>query len=138
MKSLIRMSCVPSSVDCGLLALRLWLGLSMLLIHGLGKLQNFSGTVGFFGGMGIPAPLAWAAILNESLGSVLLIVGLATRWAALAAATGMLVAFIQVHHMVLAQGNPHSGELAFIYLGGYVALLMAGPGRWSLDAKLAR
>jgi uncharacterized membrane protein YphA (DoxX/SURF4 family) len=29
-------------------------------------------------------------------------------------------------------GN-HSGELAFMYLMGYVTLLLAGPGRFSVD-----
>jgi putative oxidoreductase len=30
----------------------------------------------------------------------------------------------------------HSGELAFIYLGGFVALFFAGGGRLSLDQRI--
>jgi uncharacterized membrane protein YphA (DoxX/SURF4 family) len=40
-----------------------------------------------------------------------------------------------VHHAVLRPG-PESGELAFLYLAGFVGVLIAGPGRFSLDAVL--
>jgi putative oxidoreductase len=139
LKRLIRLDFLPASVDCGLLLLRLWLGLSMLLIHGLGKVQNFGSTVAFFRDQQhIPTVFAVAAILTETVASILLMLGFATRWAALAGAVAMGVAFIKVHHLVLAQGAPGSGELAFIYLAGYLAIFLAGPGRWSVDAKLNR
>jgi putative oxidoreductase len=139
LKSLLRMDFVPSSVDCGLLLLRVWLGLAMLLIHGMDKLQNFSGTVNtFHEKMGIPTFAAAAAVLAESVASALLVVGFATRWAALSLAVTMAVAFGYAHHFVLKQGAPGSGELPFIYLGGYLALVFAGAGRWSVDAKLKR
>ena len=132
------MDFVPGSVDCGLLLLRAWLGLAMLFIHGMGKLQNFSATVtGFHEKMGIPAPLAAAAVLAESIASVFLVIGFATRWAALSLAVTMSVAFAVAHKFVLKPGAG-SGELAFIYLAGYLAIVLAGAGRWSVDAKLAR
>jgi uncharacterized membrane protein YphA (DoxX/SURF4 family) len=31
-----------------------------------------------------------------------------------------------------------SGEMAFIYLAGFVALLIAGPGRYSFDHYILR
>ena len=45
-----------------------------------------------------------------------------------------LVAFVLVHKMKLTGG--FNGELAFIYLAGFVALLIAGPGRYSADSFL--
>jgi putative oxidoreductase len=111
----------------------------MLLIHGLGKFQNFSGTVStFHDKMGIPTVAAAAAVLAESIASAFLVIGFATRWAALSLAVTMSVAFAMAHHFVLKQGAPGSGELPFIYLAGYLAILIVGPGRWSVDAKLAR
>ena len=136
LKPLIRLSFVPSSTDFALLLLRVWLGLSMFLIHGLGKVQNFQQTVSGMAKMGLPAPLGYAAVLTESLFALLLVVGFATRWAALSLVVAMSIAFFHVHKMVLEQGNPASGEMAFIYLGGYLAILIAGPGRFSVDAKL--
>jgi len=45
----------------------------------------------------------------------------------------MGVAFLFVHKLALkGQG---SGELAFIYLAGFVTLFIAGPGRFALDSK---
>ena len=40
--------------------------------------------------------------------------------------------------MILAQGNPQSGELAFLYLGGFIALILAGGGKFSADARVLR
>ena len=86
--------------------------------------------------MGFPAPLAAAAIIAESVCAVLLVIGFATRWSAAFLSVTMAVAFVQAHHMVLK--GPGSGELAFLYLGGFLAILIAGAGRWSVDNKLAR
>ena len=139
MKKLLKLDFLPTTPDCGLLLLRIWLGLSMFLIHGLAKLQNFGGTVAMFKDkMGIPPVFGAAAVLAESVCSILLIIGLATRWAAGFLAITMAVAFIKVHHMVLAQGNPQSGELAFLYLAGFIAILLAGGGKFSADAKVLR
>jgi putative oxidoreductase len=46
----------------------------------------------------------------------------------------MAVAFIYGHKLSLS-GN-HSGELAFIYLAGFVTLLLAGGGSISLDQSV--
>ncbi len=139
LKRLVRLDFVPASTDAGLLLLRVWLGLSMFLIHGYGKITNFSGTIEFFRNkQDIPPVFGVAAVMTETLASVLLAIGLATRWAALAGVVAMSVAFFKVHDMVLTQGDANSGELAFIYLGGYLALFIAGAGRWSVDAKLAK
>lgn len=139
LKRLVRLDFVPASTDCGLLLLRVWLGLSMFLIHGYGKIMNFTGTIEFFRDkQDIPPIFGVAAVLTETVASALLVIGLATRWAALAGVVAMSVAFFKVHDMILTQGDPKSGELAFVYLGGYLAILIAGPGRWSMDAKLVK
>src|SRR4051794_23580498 len=39
---LLQLDLLPRSVDAGLLVLRLWLGLSLLLLHGWSKLSGFS------------------------------------------------------------------------------------------------
>ncbi|MDX2227498.1 MAG: DoxX family protein [Verrucomicrobiae bacterium] len=121
--------------DAGLLLLRLWLGLSMLLLHGVGKMQKLlaGGEIKFADplGIGIRNSLM-LAVFAETLCAAALIVGLATRLALTQLIATMAVAFFIVHKMQLAMG-PGSGELAFIYLGGFLTLLVAGPGRFSLD-----
>jgi putative oxidoreductase len=121
-----------------LLALRLWLGLSMLLLHGWDKLTGFTQMAPQFPdplGIGSHASLA-LSVLAEALCSVLLVLGLFTRLAALGLIINLGVAFWFVHGHALT--GAHSGELAFVYLAGYVALFLAGGGRLSLDARTGR
>jgi|SRR5215472_13929046 len=116
-----------------LLLLRAWLGLTMLLLHGVTKVKDFSKLSADFPDplhVGHTASLA-LVVFAEAICSVLLVVGLATRFAALVLAINMFVAFF-----IVLQGaftGAHSGEIAFIYLGGYVTLLFAGAGKFSVD-----
>jgi putative oxidoreductase len=124
--------------SAGLLVLRVWLGLSMLLLHGWGKWQKSAELAGGFPdpfGIG-SAPSLYLAIFAEVVCSVLLLLGLATRLALVPLVITMLVAFFLVHGGALS--GESSGEMAFIYLGGYVALLLTGPGRFSVDALFLR
>lgn len=133
MKSLFTLSFIPQSVDFGLLVLRLWLGLTMLLNHGLAKASGFSEMVKHFPAIiGTPQISLSLVIFAEVGCSVLLIVGLLSRFASLVAAINMGVAFFVAHKAVLAAG-PGSGELAFIYLAGYMTLFLTGPGKLSAD-----
>jgi putative oxidoreductase len=125
-----------AAANLGLLALRVWFGLSMLVLHGWPKVVTFNEKSKFFPdplGVGSPTSLI-LAILGEVVGSVLLIFGLFGRLAALSWVATMLIAFGKVHGAKLTgDGN---GELAFAYLGGAVVLLIAGSGGISLDARL--
>src|SRR5437016_2835472 len=124
------------ATSLALLTLRLWLGITMLINHGVGKLKDFSHLSGDFHdpfGIGHGASLV-LAVFAEVVASVLLVMGLLTRFAALVLAVNMAVAFFVVHKRALSGG--HSGELAFIYLAAYVALLLAGAGRMSMDKRL--
>jgi putative oxidoreductase len=129
-----RLDFLPRQADLALLLLRLWIGFSMMLLHGWGKLTGFntmSENFMNFLGIGSKASLA-LAIFGEFFCSILLVLGLFTRFAALGGAITMSVAFFVVHQAALS--GPRSGEMAFIYLAVYVALLLAGGGRFSLDA----
>lgn len=67
------------------LLLRLTLGVAFIA-HGLLKVLVITvpGTVQFFGSLGLPAIAAYATIGAELVGGALLIVGVYTRWVALA------------------------------------------------------
>ena len=79
------------------LILRLALGV-MFISHGLMKVLVFTipGTVGFFESIGYPGWLAYLVILGEVGGGALLILGVYTRWIALAN-TLILLGSITVH-----------------------------------------
>jgi putative oxidoreductase len=130
----LQLSFLPRSADCALLALRLWFGLTLFFNHGLPKLLHFSDTSAHFPdpiGIGSTAALA-LALFAEVLCAALLVVGWATRLAALIIIIELGTAFFRIHHHRLAMG-PGSGELAFLYLGAMVAILIAGAGKHSAD-----
>ncbi len=123
-------------ISLGLLSLRLWLGLTMLLVHGVAKLKAFDSMAP---GFADPFHLGHTAsftlvVFAEVVAAVLVAAGLLTRFGALVLAVDMGVAFFHAHKASLS-GN-HSGELAFIYLAGFITLFLAGPGRFSADKKL--
>jgi len=133
MKSLFTLSFIPQSVDFGLLVLRLWLGLTMLLNHGLDKATHFSTMATKFPPLVYNSQVSLGLVVFAEVGcSVLLIIGLLSRFASLVSAINMGVAFFVAHKASLAAGAG-SGELAFIYLAGYMALFFAGPGKLAAD-----
>ena len=79
--------------------LRVALGI-MYLAHSVAvKLMKFglAGTANFFVGVGLPGWLAYVTFAAEALGGVLLILGVQTRWVALALSPALLGAIIWVH-----------------------------------------
>lgn len=115
---------------------RLWFGLTMLVVHGLGKLAHFKDMVGTFPdpiGLGQDTTLA-LVVFAEVFAAFFLVIGLCTRLAALVLVIDMFVAYLMVHKAEI--GGQGSGELAFLYLAGYVILLMSGGGLFSLDTIL--
>lgn len=133
MKSFLQLKFIPLNPSLALLLLRLWLGGSMLALHGWTKLQKLiNGDFGFSDPIHIgAAPTLVIAVICEVLGSVFLIAGFLTRLSALLLASTMAVAWGVAHNMKLS--GPGNGELAFIYLGGYLALLFAGAGKYSVE-----
>ncbi len=135
MLKLLRLEFIPASADVALLLLRVWLGLSMLVLHGWGKFMKLlGGDLSFGDPLGLGAvPSFLLVVFAEVFCSVLLVLGACTRLAAFALAFTMGVAFFMVHKMQLT--GEKNGELAFVFLAGYLVLLIAGAGRHSMDGK---
>jgi putative oxidoreductase len=120
----------------GLLLLRLCIG-GLMIHHGQEKLadpQQFANT--YVASLHLPFPLffAYAAGFSELIGSWLVILGLLTPLGALALGGTMTVAAYQ--HISTAGFNIYVLELVLLYLGGSLALLCNGPGRFSFDAGI--
>jgi putative oxidoreductase len=121
----------------GLLVLRLWLGLVMFFVHGMDKVEHFSTYATQFPdplGIGVKPGLALVAFA-ETVGALLLALGLLTRFGALTLIIDLGVAFVMVHKMAVGMA-PHSGELALVYLAGFVTLFIVGPGKFSADKMI--
>jgi putative oxidoreductase len=127
-------------LDFALVALRVFTGLTFAA-HGGQKLfiLGLSDLTGAFESMGIPlaAVAAPAVAFGEFLGGLALIVGLLTRLSGAGLAVIMLGAVCMVH---LPGGFflPDGIEFALLLFGISVALVVAGPGGFSMDAVLVR
>ncbi|HRI83155.1 MAG TPA: DoxX family protein [Opitutaceae bacterium] len=144
MKTLIQNLINTRQNDWSPLALRLTLGLVMAG-HGAQKLFGWFGgyglqaTAGFFAEtLGLKPGLFWAVLAagGEFFGGLLLILGLATRLAAVNTAIIMLVAIVTVHPNAFFL--PNGMEFALSLLAMSIALLFTGGGALSADARLNR
>lgn len=131
----------PAGIDAALTVLRLVVG-TVFIAHGAQKLfvYGLDGVAGSFAQMGIPlAGLAGPAVaFVEFLGGIALVIGLLTRLAGAGLAITMLGAIVFAH---LAKGffAANGGyEFPLTLLAASLALSLAGAGRWSLDAVIAR
>ena len=93
-KPIIDLDTAPYAI----LLLRLSLGL-LFLAHGLLKLLVFTlpGTAQFFASVGLPGFMAYLVAPAEIVGGLMLIMGLYTRWVAIALFPILLVATFKVH-----------------------------------------
>ena len=130
---------IGSQGDLAHLVVRLIVGV-IFVAHGLGKFQIGINTItGFLQSVGIPAAgfFGWALPLIEIIGGLALIFGLATRLAALLLAIVMVVAIIKVKiaiGLIVPMAQPGVGmELDLALLAGLLAILLEGPGRFSLE-----
>jgi putative oxidoreductase len=122
----------------GIMLLRVVVGI-VFLAHGSQKLftMGFAGVGRYLAGVGVPAPMPAAVVVTlvEFLGGAALVLGLATRPAALLLAFDMLVAILTVH---LPNGffAPRGVEFPLSLLAANVGLVLTGAGAASLDAVL--
>lgn len=115
----------------GLLVLRVSYGCFML-VHGIPKYHSFmAGEYDKFPDpLGLGGKQSMMAAVGAEVGcSILLILGLATRLAALPLTFTMVIAAFVIH------GNDEWGtkEKAALYLAVYAALVFMGPGKFSID-----
>ncbi|MBV6647483.1 MAG: DoxX family protein [Cyclobacteriaceae bacterium] len=127
--------------------LRVVLGL-VILIHGFGKLgEGFETFMGYLTGyLGLPAILGYLTIIIETLGSLLLILGVATRVNA-GIMFGLFVGMIITVHAPLGfmmnwfgqmQAGQEGYEYHILVLAMCGALVLQGGGRFSVDKMIVR
>jgi putative oxidoreductase len=125
-----------SNASWGLTVLRVVVGI-VFLMHGWQKLFAFkiAGVTGMFTHIGIPLPGVLAVVVTfvEFLGGIALILGVATRVAAVLLAINMTVAILKVHlpHGFFASGGGYEFPLSL--LAACVCLALAGAGAASVD-----
>jgi putative oxidoreductase len=136
---------IATSVSDGLLLVgRVLLGW-LFLASSWGKLTNISGFINYLASLKVPSPgfWAWIGAPLEFLIGLALILGVATRYAALVCMVFLVVATALAHRyweyppaQVMAQYNNLLKNLALF--GGALLLLVTGAGRFSIDRMLSR
>jgi len=109
--------------------------------HGWEKLSNFSGMAQHFQDpihIG-PVPSLAFALFSDAICSLLLVVGLGTRWASLFLVINIGVAWSLVHHFAFfAKPEGDHGEVCFLYIAVFLALFFTGAGRYSADDAIRK
>jgi len=126
------------SKDTALLILRVITG-TVLIHHGFEKLANIENFAdAFVRPLHLPFPifLSYIAAFSEIGGSWLLILGLATRFGALAIVGTISVAIY--HALVTAGFNIFLLELLLLYFASATSIALTGPGDFSIDEVIIR
>ncbi len=120
--------------NAALLIARILLGV-VFLISGLGKIGDVPGFTGYLITGGLPAFLAWPAVLFEIVAGAMLIAGIFTRPVALALIGFTLLAGLLYHFVPADQLQMIMFFKNIGISGGLLALFVTGPGTISVDAK---
>ena len=107
----------------------------VFIVAGVGKLGNVEGFGQYMASGGIPAFLAWPAVLFEILAGLALLVGFMTRPVALALAGFCLVTAVLYH----LQPEERIQMIIFYknlgLAGGYLMFFAHGAGKYSVDER---
>ncbi|MCZ4126150.1 DoxX family protein [Streptomyces sp. H39-S7] len=109
----------------------------------VGLLFTCHGVASLFGVLGRPEVSAgawpgWYAALIQLVGGVLVLLGLATRPAALIGSGSMAFAYFDVHQKHALLPIQNGGEAAVFFCWALLLIVFAGPGALALDRMLSR
>ncbi len=114
----------------------------IMAAHGWQKLQGGPANFGAaLANLGVPLPVFFGYVVTfaELIGGILLIVGLLSRLAALVLTIDLVVAILLVKvnvGLLSPQGGRVGAELDLALIAGFLVILLAGPGRLSVDHAL--
>jgi putative oxidoreductase len=127
----------PAVNNITMLLVRIFIGISMIILHGLPKLEKFmaGGEIQFYNFLGIgTATTLLLAILIELICSFLIMIGLFTRAASLVLMIVMMVAAFSVHY-----SDPFDvKENSLIYLSIFALIVTFGPRKYSIDNMISK
>ena len=111
---------------------------AIFIVAGYGKIGAYAGTAGYMESQGVPGALLPLVIATELGGGILVVLGLWTRYAALALAGFSGLSALLFHANFADQTQQILFMKNFAMAGGFLFLLARGAGPLSLDARLAR
>ena len=135
MKKLLSTGYTDWAFNIAVLVLRTGLGL-MMLPHGYDKLVHFAAKKNtFINFLGIGSTFSLSlSLFAEFFCAMFVIIGLFTRFTVLPLLIGMAVALFKAHDAAIFGG----GEKAALYLAGFIAIFLLGPGKASVDGMMGK
>ncbi len=135
MGKLTSTSYTTGAFNAGLLILRLGMG-GLMMKHGYQKLIHFAEYKGkFINFLGIGQTMSLSlAIFAEFFCALFVLIGVFTRLATIPVIVVMCVALFKAHNSDFLG----EGEMATLYLAGYLAILFVGPGKISVDGLMGK
>ena len=137
MRKLLSTKYSAGALNTAMLLTRLAFG-GIMMYHGYEKLIGFS-TIknSFMNFLGIGSTMSLALVVfAEFFCALFIVLGLFTRFAAIALLICMSVAFFMAHNRVIF--GEKGGETALLFLVGYTVLLLVGPGKISVDSMIGK
>jgi len=133
MKRLLSTSCSDWAFNIGTLVLRLGAG-GLVIAHGYDKLVHFATLRHqFMSFMGIGSSTSLTLVIfAEFFCGLLVLLGLFTRLTVIPIVISMTVALVKAHHNDVFG----AGEKAALYLCAFLAILLLGPGKASVDGVI--
>jgi len=130
------------SADLVLLIARILLGW-LFFTNGWMKLMNVAGATAYLTNLHVPSPAfwVWPCLIGELAIGVTLILGIATRYASLFTFVYLIIATALAHRYWQYPAAQQGGQYAHFcknlaLMGASLMLFWAGPGRYSVDAKM--
>lgn len=108
----------------------------IFVIAGYGKIGGYEATQGYMIAMGVPGGLLPLVIALELGGGILLVLGLFTRYVALALAGFTILSAILFHGNIADQTQQIMFLKNLAIAGGFLFLVANGAGKISLDHRL--
>ena len=108
---------------------------SIFLLSGYNKIFNYSGTVSWMEGFGIPGFLLAPAIILEIILPILIIVGYKTQLAATLLAIFSITTAVIFHLDLSDQMQTTQLLKNFGLAGGFLFIAINGPKEWSIESK---
>ncbi len=111
----------------------------IFILAGFGKITALGGTAGYFGSMGLPAPMVTAVVvaLVELLGGIAILVGFQTRIASYILALFCVATAFVAHFDFADQMQMINFQKNLAMAGGFLVLAAYGAGSLSIDARRA-
>ena len=128
---------ITSSVPLGAagLAIGRLLLAAVFVVEGWSKLRGYDAAAAYMNRFGVPGVLLPAVIALELGGGLMIAAGWQTRLVAAALAVFCILAAILFHGNLADRNQFLHFEKNLAIAGGLLTLVVAGAGRWSLDAR---